>query len=528
MQVKKPSRGALAALVAAGATLGLAAPASADTVIQFDAATGKLTVTFDGPSGVELGSAAGKVTLNGGEQQVDAADVKTIEVLEDPAGTGANTVDLSAVDASAYTQLTSTLIQAAGGDDELTGSQLDDRIVGGRNADTMNGRDGDDTLVWNNGDGNDEMNGGDGIDTIESNGADAAETYTVETAGKRFLFKRVTPNPFQLDVGGAERYVNNLRGGDDRFSTLDPTQAVAGIDVTLNGEAGNDALTGTNDADVLNGGADNDTLVGFRGNDTMNGGDGNDTMTWNNGDGTDRMDGGAGSDVAQQNGANAGNDNFIVSANGQRVTATRDNLGPFFLDISTTETLQVNGQGGDDSVDVNNGLAPLIAVQVNLGDGNDSIEARNDSAQTIDGGAGTDSAVVDATDVLSNVETVDAPVVTPPPLPEVDEKAPKAAIKSQRLKVDGGRAKVRFTVPSDEEQVDARIRILRGGKIVGSLKISDLDGGDTRTVRVQLKRKTRIALANAQGQKLRATLKIQLTDDAGNKATATKRLNLKG
>ena len=87
---------------------------------------------------------------------------------------------------------------------------------------------------------------------------------------------------------------------------------------------------------------------------------------------------------------------------------------------------------------------------------------------------------------------------------------------------------MRFTVPSDEDQVDARIRILRGGKVVGSLKLADLDGGDTRTARVQLKRKTRIALAKADGNKLRVTLKIQLTDAAGNKATASKQLNLKG
>ena len=128
------------------------------------------------------------MNLNGADTAIDAAAVKTIEVLEDPAGIGANTVDLSAVGSAAYTQLTSTLIQAAGGNDELTGSQLDDRIVGGRQADTMNGRDGDDTLVWNNGDGDDEMNGGDGIDTIESNGADVGsaavdETYTVATVG---------------------------------------------------------------------------------------------------------------------------------------------------------------------------------------------------------------------------------------------------------------------------------------------------------------------------------------------------------
>ena len=419
-----PSRRARVAMLAGCATLALAAPASADPVATLDGA-GKLTVTFAGTENVDLaGDPGGKVNLNGVDTTFDAADVKTIEVLEDVAGIDANTVDLSAVDAAAYTQLTSTLIKAAGGADTLTGTQLDDRIEGARQNDTMSGKDGDDTLVWNNGDGNDVMNGGDGIDTIESNGADTGsaavdETYTAETAGKRFLFKRTSTGAFTLDVGGAEKYVNNLKGGTDKFSTLDPTQPVTGIAVTVNGGEGDDALTGTDGADTLNGGPGNDTIVGFRGNDTMNGDDGDDTLIWNNGDGSDRFDGGAGSDIARQNGANAGNDHFIASANGQRVTATRDNLGPFFLDISTTETLQVNGQGGDDSFEVNNGLAPLIAVQVSGGDGNDAVEARNDSAQAIDGGAGTDTAQVDATDVVTNVETVDAPaVVTPPPAPD--------------------------------------------------------------------------------------------------------------
>jgi Ca2+-binding RTX toxin-like protein len=522
--MQMPSRRTRVALLAAGATLALAAPASADPLASLDGA-GKLSVTYAGTESVVLaGDPGGKVTLNGADTTIDAAAVKTIEVLEDPAGTSANTVDLSAVDSAAYTQLTSTLIRAAGGADTLTGSQLDDRIEGARQNDTMSGKDGDDTLVWNNGDGSDAMNGGDGIDTIESNGADAGspavdETYTVETAGKRFLFKRISTGPFTLDVGGSERYVNNLKGGDDKFSTLDPTKPVTGIAVTLNGEAGNDALTGTNGDDTINGGAGNDGIVGFRGNDTMNGEDGDDTLVWNNGDGTDRMDGGAGGDVAQQNGANAGNDRFIVSANGQRVTATRDNLGPFFLDISTTETLQVNGQGGDDSVDVNDGLAPLIAVQVSGGDGSDSVRARNDSAQTLDGGAGTDSAVVDATDVVSNVETVDAPVVAPP----ADTAAPNAAIVSRNLAVERGKARVKLSLPAGESESTGRIKIKRGGKVVGSKAIT-LAGGETRTFKVALSKKTRKALAEAR--KLKATVQIELTDAAGNTGKASRKLNL--
>jgi Ca2+-binding RTX toxin-like protein len=524
--MQMPSRRTRVAMLAAGATLALAAPASADPVAALDAA-GKLTVTYSGTESVVLSAQNGNVKLGADELAIPAANVKTIEVLEDPAGTGANTVDLSAVDSAAYTQLTSTLIRAAGGADTLTGSQLDDRIEGARQNDTMSGKDGDDTLVWNNGDGSDVMNGGDGIDTIENNGADVGspavdETYTVETAGKRFLFKRISAGPFSLDVGGAERYVNNLKGGDDKFSTADPTKPVAGIAVTLNGEAGNDALTGTNGDDTINGGAGNDSLVGFRGNDTKNGDDGDDVLTWNPGDGSDRFEGGAGNDVAVDNGGGAA-ENFVVSANGQRVTATRDSGAPFFLDIGTSETLDLNTGGGDDTVDVNKGLAALLKVDVDLGDGNDSIEARNDSAQTIDGGAGTDSAQVDATDVLANVENVDAPAVVTPP-PPADTVAPNAAIVSKNLKVKRGKARVELSLPAGESASEGRITIKRRGKVVGSKAIA-LAGGETKTVKVALDRKTRNALAD--GKKLRATVKIELTDAAGNTGSVSQRLALK-
>ena len=84
--------------------------------------------------------------------------------------------------------------------------------------------------------------------------------------------------------------------------------------------------------------------------------------------------------------------------------------------------------GGDDSVDVNKGLAALIKVDVDLGDGNDSIRARNDSSQAINGGAGTDSARVDKTDTLTAVEKVSG----------LDRKAPKIKLAAKRLDCKNG------------------------------------------------------------------------------------------
>ena len=73
-------------MLAGCATLALAAPASADPVAALDAA-GKLTVTYTGTESVVFaGDPGGKVELNGADTTFDAADVKTIEVLEDAAG----------------------------------------------------------------------------------------------------------------------------------------------------------------------------------------------------------------------------------------------------------------------------------------------------------------------------------------------------------------------------------------------------------------------------------------------------------
>ena len=524
-----PSRRARVALLAGVGVLAVAAPASAAPTTDFDAATGKLTIGFAAGDDVEVTVDGGKVAVNGAASTTDADDVKSLEVREDAAGTEANTVDLSAVTAADFPQLASTLVRAEGGNDEITGTQLTDRIEGGRGDDVMRGADGDDTLVWNNGEGTDDMFGGDGVDTIENNGADTAspvrdEVYTVATvAGGGFKFSRL-PNPavpapggaFDLNVKGAEKYVNNMLGGNDKFSTLDPATPVTGIAVTLNGGEGDDALTGTDGADVLNGDAGDDTLVGFKGNDTHAGGEGDDLMVWNPGDGSDRMDGEAGNDTAQDNGG-AAPEHFVVSAQGQRVTATRDNLAPFFLDIGTTETLDLNANGGDDLVEVENGVKTLIKVDANLGDGNDAIEADNDSADLIDGAAGTDSATVDATDTVANVENVQGQ----------DTKKPKVKIKSKTLKVKNGKAAVKVSCPAGESVCDGKIVIKRGGKAVGSVK-TKLAGGKTKTFKVQLKRTTRIALAQDDDKTLSVKVVVTAQDEAGNTAKTTKATKLKG
>jgi Ca2+-binding RTX toxin-like protein len=538
--MKFPSRRARVALfagAAGAATLGLAGTASAAvTKADYNTTTQALVVEFDGNTNIDITcDPTDGIQINGDSPTRDGqiagntgcAAPTSLTVTEAAgADASANVVDLRGVTRASFTALATSAINTADGTDTIHGTEIGDTIDSGDENDTVNGNRGNDTMIWNPGDDSDVMNGDGGVDTVQDNDGNGDSTFVVKPKDgdpTRVDASRINA-PFTLDIE-AERLEVNGNGGIDNISGQ---VGVAGLTkVTMNGGEGNDVLVGTDGDDVQRGGPGSDSLTGARGNDDMAGDDGDDIMIWTPGDGSDKMEGGAGNDVAQDNGGNAP-EHFVISANGQRVTATRDSGAPFFLDIGTSETLDLNANGGNDTVDVNGGLAALIKVDADLGDGDDSIKARNDSSELIEGGGGNDAAQVDLTDVLSNVEAIDAPVVAPPPPPAADEKAPKAAIKSRRLNVDGGRAAVRFTVPADEDQVDARIRILRGGKIVGSLKLADLEGGDTRTARVQLNRKTRIALAKAQGKKLRATVKVQLTDAAGNKATASQQLNLKG
>ena len=156
----------------------------------------------------------------------------------------------------------------------------------------------------------------------------------------------------------------------------------------LFGQAGNDTLLGKGGADLLFGGDGNDTLTGGTGDDQVFGQSGNDRMIWNPGEGSDLNEGGDGIDTVEVNGGN-GAETFTTTANGSRVRFDRTAPAPFSLDIGTSENLVVNMNGGDDVFTAGNGLAPLIAITVDGGAGNDTITG-GDGNDVLIGGDGND------------------------------------------------------------------------------------------------------------------------------------------
>lgn len=248
-----------------------------------------------------------------------------------------------------------------GGADLLFGGAGNDTLVGGDADDQAFGEAGNDRFVWNPGDDTDLFEGGAGVDTIEVNGGNGAEQFTVTANGTRVRFDRITPAPFSLDIGASENLVVNMNGGDDTFSATGNLAAL--IRITVDGGAGADTILGSNGADLLLGGDGDDFIDGQQGNDTVFMGAGNDVFQWDPGDGSDVVEGQDGADKMLFNGANI-SETFEVSANGGRVRFTR-NVANIVMDLNGVERIDLNALGGADTVTVND-LSGTDLAQVNV------------------------------------------------------------------------------------------------------------------------------------------------------------------
>jgi Ca2+-binding RTX toxin-like protein len=252
-------------------------------------------------------------------------------------------------------------LNGRGGNDFLFGGAGNDVLTGGAGNDQVFGGAGNDRMIWNPGDGSDLLEGGDGVDTAEVNGGNGSETFTITANGSRVRFDRVSPAPFNLDIGTTENLVVNANGGDDVITAGNGLATL--IHLTLDGGAGNDTITGGDGDDTLIGGDGNDVITGGRGADTAQLGAGDDTFVWNPGDGSDIVEGQGGTDTLLFNGANIA-ETIGISANGSRTSFTRD-VGNIAMDLNGVEHLQFNALGGADNVNIDN-LAGTGVTQVTI------------------------------------------------------------------------------------------------------------------------------------------------------------------
>jgi Ca2+-binding RTX toxin-like protein len=240
-------------------------------------------------------------------------------------------------------------LNGKGGNDLLFGGDGNDVLTGGAGNDQVFGQSGNDTLIWNPGDGTDLDEGGAGTDTVQVNGGNADENFTIAANGARVRFDRVSPAPFTLDIGTTENLILNANGGNDTITAGNGLAPL--IALTLDGGPGNDVITGGDGNDTLIGGDGNDVITGGRGNDVVMMGAGDDTFIWNPGDGSDTVDGQDGNDTMVFNGANV-SEQFNVSASGSHVLLTRD-VGNVAMNLSHLENINLAALGGADAVTVN-------------------------------------------------------------------------------------------------------------------------------------------------------------------------------
>ena len=163
-----------------------------------------------------------------------------------------------------------------GSNDQLYGGVGDDTLTEGTGDDQAFGQAGNDLMIWNPGEGSDLNEGGAGIDTVEVNGGNVAETFTIAANGKRVRLDRVTPGPFFVDIGGSENLVLNANGGNDTVTAGDGLAGL--ISLTVNGGTENDTITGGDGDDILTGGDGDDRIIGGPGEDVIDAGPGNNTV----------------------------------------------------------------------------------------------------------------------------------------------------------------------------------------------------------------------------------------------------------
>jgi Ca2+-binding RTX toxin-like protein len=173
-----------------------------------------------------------------------------------------------------------------------------------------------------------QLTGDAGSDTLTLAQGSAANTLGVMVNGQLVsAFDRATFTAVAVDA----------RGGNDTVRVQNMAPALE--NVTIDGGAGDDTLTGANGAETFIGGAGNDFVDGNIGADSAQLGSGNDTFQWDPDDGSDSVEGQAGKDTLQFNGSNAP-ENIDITANGSRVRLFR-NVAAITMDLDGIESTNI-------------------------------------------------------------------------------------------------------------------------------------------------------------------------------------------
>ncbi|MDB2439927.1 NF038122 family metalloprotease, partial [Hellea sp.] len=158
------------------------------------------------------------------------------------------------------------VIDGAGGNDTIFAGTGNDTLIGSAGNDTLFAEAGDDTLIG--GAGSDSLNGGDGFDTVDFSGALAA--VALDAAGRGTAGDADGDSFSSIEQYILSDFADTVTGDD-----IDETFFGGDGGDTIFGGEGNDSISGEDGADVLWGEVGDDMIFGGAGDDVLRGG--NDT-----------------------------------------------------------------------------------------------------------------------------------------------------------------------------------------------------------------------------------------------------------
>ena len=237
-------------------------------------------------------------------------------------------------------------ITGGDGNDMLFGGDGNDIVIGGRGNDTAFLGAGNDTFVWNPGDGSDIVEGQGGRDTLQFNGANIGENIDLSANGNRLrLFRDV--GKVTMDVGGVEQVNIAALGGADKITVNDLTgTGVTDVSIDLAGTLGGSVGDGQADAVVVNG-----------------------------------------TDAADKFSISGAGSTAVVAGPSATVHVTNAEVA--------NDTLQVNGLGGNDTINASRLHAGVVDLLLEGGDGDDILTG-SAGDDLIIGGTGSDTAFMGA------------------------------------------------------------------------------------------------------------------------------------
>ncbi len=375
-------------------------------------------------------------------------------------------------------------VDGGAGDDTLRGSAFGERaetLLGGPGNDKMVGGPGDDVL--RGGDGNDELEGQAGNDQLFGEGGDDK----LKGDGFRDQFSDVidggagydqTDGDWMVESGQRQPPISVSQDGAANDGRPGENDNVTGLEkIYLNAAA---TLVGGNDAEeftIFNTDTSGSKLVGNGGDDKLNAFDLDDEV--DGGPGNDQVAGGYGNDI-------------------------------------------VTGGPGRDTINGDTTGSTCHWIQCRMPYGNDTIYAQDGEVDQIDCGVGTDTAYVDANDVVSGCENVvkgAGPNVAPQ-----NADVTTIALKARAIKL--GKALKRGFVVDVQAPGKGRVAVVatRAGKVVakGAAKAS---GAKKVAVKVRFTKTGKRKLRRARSAKL--ALAVTFTPAQGAKITGAQAVTLK-